>query len=489
MTPSFVRNIADGYSIINHNPLDKVPKSDKWIFCYKITDSSNAIKIKRQDFSIVENIYFREWIKYYLWYSPKKINSLVADLIIYINALNYINDIKRKKVLSYFVTSTVKDDDIRTEEILAYKNYILSSQLTARTQETYLTKFNAFLKFISDNNLHHFDNGIFYILAVRKSLPKGNANVIPNNELELISKRMADLAINDDINKLYYLIFYIVCVTEFRLRQILNLEVDCVKPTAKRNEYIIYTETKTSNHEKIEQPISNYVKRSIDEIIEITEKYRKANNVKSLNDFLFIIPSNRQGAYKKISVSSFRLYFQQICKDLNIKQYQLSNLRDTYMSRSEEYIIKQNFSDTQLKILTSHKSVDTTIQHYSRPSVIEVLEATNGVVIGNVTLNGQIKPKVSKELDKNENVVQDGCGFCSLEKCTVFSDLSCLLCSYFVTTINRKSYFEEQLKVINSLIITKTLPHDKEDLVNRKRLILGYINAIVNLEEDIKNGR
>ena len=116
-----------------------------------------------------------------------------------------------------------------------------------------------------------------------------------------------------------------------------------------------------------------------------------------------------------------------------------------------------------------------------------MLEASNKVIIGDVNLQGQIIKKVPDNIEIKENLVSDECGYCSAETCNVFSELSCMLCKDFVTTLNRKPYFEEQLKLIDSIIKTKELPHDKKDLINRKRLILGYLEAIISMEQELEN--
>ena len=178
------------------------------------------------------------------------------------------------------------------------------------------------------------------------------------------------------------------------------------------------------------------------------------------------------------------MYF---CAELRIKG-NIAVFLNVYFSTYhwDSFIIKEKLSDTQLNVLTSHSHSSTTIKHYSKPDIIEMLEATNGIVIGDVTINGKILNEIPNNIASDNNLVSDNCGYCSALKCHINSDLSCLLCKDFVTTINRKPYFEEQIKLIDSLILTKSLQHDKEDLINRKRLFLKYLEAIIKLQiEDV----
>jgi hypothetical protein len=62
------------------------------------------------------------------------------------------------------------------------------------------------------------------------------------------------------------------------------------------------------------------------------------------------------------------------------------------------------------------------------------------------------------------------------------------MCKHFVTTISRLPYFEEAIKMIDHRIENAVITHDKEDLVNIKRLYVGFINEILKRrEEDSKN--
>ena len=300
----------------------------------------------------------------------------------------------------------------------------------------------------------------------------------------MIAKRLTNLSHDSVLNQLYYVIFYIAIETSFRASQILSLKIDCVRSTAKQNEYVIYSETKTSNQEEIEQPISVYVKRCIDEAIRLTSEFRTNNTYEELNQNIFIIPSViKNNCYRRIQNSNFNDFLRNICDELNIPHYTLQNLRDSHMTMAEEYIIRQKLSDSQLKILTHHKSTQTTLQHYSKPSITEILEAVNGVIIGNVDVKGNIIKQLPKEIDEHSDLVSDGCGYCSSKNCSCFTDIDCLLCEHFVTTFTRKSYFEERIKMLDKMIPSAIYPHDKEDLVNKKRLLLAYLKKIIEQEE------
>lgn len=58
------------------------------------------------------------------------------------------------------------------------------------------------------------------------------------------------------------------------------------------------------------------------------------------------------------------------------------------------------------------------------------------------------------------------------------------MCESFVTMVNRLPYFTEWIKQIDKQIEDADIPHDKESYVNIKRLILGYMERLVELRQE-----
>jgi hypothetical protein len=98
-----------------------------------------------------------------------------------------------------------------------------------------------------------------------------------------------------------------------------------------------------------------------------------------------------------------------------------------------------------------------------------------------------VLPRNNSAIARNENEVSNGCGYCSEQSCTDYTYLDCMLCKDFVTTIERKRYFEEQIKVIDYKIQNASVIYDKEDLINIKRLLLCYLEEIINLKESLQD--
>jgi hypothetical protein len=261
------------------------------------------------------------------------------------------------------------------------------------------------------------------------------------------------------------------------------LPFNCYQETAKPSQYVIKSKTKRHSKNPVEQAITIYVKRQIDEITELTKNHRDSCHIEKLKEYLFIVPASQYDRYKLISVSQFNSYLKKCCNELSLRSYSMQNLRDTHMTKAEEFSIRNSMSDIEQSVLTGHLSPDTTSRSYVDTQLTELLEAVHGIIIGNVNLNGQVVTNVESTIENSEHLVEDGCGYCDLKVCRETTMLGCLVCSDFVTTISRLPYFEEQIKMIDNKLLNAILPHDKEDLINIKVLLVAYKREIMKLRE------
>lgn len=484
------RELLEGYEFVFYNPIESVPTVDKWILCYsgmEDTNSSlNTTSTKSLDFTRIKCKVYRNWYKEYVWKNDSSLYTKTHMLSVIVYFFNYITDLKSGEQLSIYSKPT-SNIIITTNEVLAYKNHILNTWENSRTRNSYIYDPRVVLNHVNNNDLATFENGVFHHLSHTLDTKYDNACAIPDSHLKLLSSLMKNNALNSLIHAIYYSIFYIGLETEFRSSQILSLTVDCVKEVAKKNQYVIVSKTKSSAGMLLEQPITIYVKKHIDEIIKLTENYRTNCSATDLKQYLFLVPGNKTGTYKILSRDDFNAYFKKCCQELKLPEYTLSNLRDTHMTKAEEFIIRNSMSEIEQKVLSGHKSSTTTSKHYIDTPLIELLESIHGITIGNVNIEGQILHNIPPEIATNENQVSNQCGYCQSSTCHNLTYLDCLLCKDFVTTLDRIPYFKEQLKVIDHKIKNASIQHDKEDLVNIKVLLLNYQTKLLELQEEISN--
>ena len=479
--------IATGYKIIKYNQLENVPDSDKWLLCYKKYDRDTLVQTARIDFTCIESSTYRSWYKHYLWKEDVVMYTKLHPLPILAYGFNYLHGIKCGKVLSVF-SKPGTDEIITTGDITAYRNHVLEVKSNNRTRSGYIYNMRNMLRHVDTHHLGTIDPGVFYTLTHTLDQSYDNTLPVPNKDLAAIATLLKQKSEEDIFASVCSSIFFIALETEFRGSQIVNLNKDCLRPTAKNGEFVVVSETKTSANELVEQPVSTYVEREIRHVVAATEEYRhNCTNVHLLNK-LFICPGNKKGTYRKITESRFNDFLKGCCKELEIPLYTLENLRDTHMTKAEEYKIRNQLSDVEQRILTGHVTTAVDDIHYVKLDIREMLEAIHGVIIGDVLLDGKIYPTLDSSIANASNEVENGCGYCNSPSCNMLINLDCVLCKNFVTTISRLPYFEEQVHFLDKKIEKATIPHDKEDFVNVKRLMLRYIEEILKLKETLENG-
>lgn len=488
--PTFIKAYKNGYRTVYFNPIDPVPQTDYWFlnvngFDYN-TSSINDQKTVEVSFADIKNVTYRNWVKEWLWKDNQSLYTKIHSLPHVRYFFNFIEDLKNGKISSIYVKRQKnKSETISLNEVLAFKKHIFSAIENNRTINSYIYEPRAVLVYLNNEKITEIETGIFYHLKAVLDTNYNNSKAISDEDLKKLSAIMKVKAEGSYENALYYAIFYIALETEFRISQIANLKIDCVKPTAKKNEFVIKSITKTSNGELVEQPITTYVKRHIDEILRITKPLRESCPVESTKTYLFIKEANKKGLFNTISEEGFNTFLSKCCEEAGIEKVTASNLRDTHMTKAEEFIIRNALSDVEQSILTGHKNVDTTSRHYIENQIKEMLETIHGAIIGNVDINGQIMEKADESLARKENEVSNKCGYCSSESCHNFTYLDCMMCNSFVATVDRIPYFEEQIKVVDEKIKLATSPHSKEDLVNIKQLLLNYLQALLLKKEEI----
>lgn len=152
------------------------------------------------------------------------------------------------------------------------------------------------------------------------------------------------------------------------------------------------------------------------------------------------------------------------------------------MTKARIYKLKHKMSDLEHSVLTGHTTKNVDMNHYVDISIETMLESVYGIVIGDVDINGKIVNELDSKIATIENEVSNGCGYCSNESCDNLTYLDCLMCKNFVTMPSRRYFFEAQLQTMDEKLKNSALPHDKEDIVNIKRLLVKYIAKIKELE-------
>lgn len=483
--PNLGQFFNSGYEIIKYNPYEKFPMADKWFFFYKEHPSDSVICLQTIDFTKVESTIYRKWLKDYTWNYPASLNSKLHIFYALSKSLNYFSKLKKGTELSIFALPG-NEDYITAQDILAFKNHLFSIHKNNRTLNSYIYNVRNLFQQAQNSGLGKIDVGAFYNLTHTLDQTYDNTRPIDDSSLTKVVSILKNAACNNILYSIYLSIFFLALETEFRISQILNLDLNCLRETAKKGEFVVISRTKTSAGEFVEQPISNYVEKEIRHVIALTQTYRKQCTNTEISNKLFIRKGKGTLGIVMINREEFNLYLKKCCTRANVEPFTVSNLRDTHMTKAEEFRIRNNLSDIEQNILTGHKSIQTDDTHYVKLDIREMLEAVHGITIGNITLEGNVLPTMDKKISTHDNEVVGGCGYCKNSYCNMLINLDCPMCKNFVTTVSRLPYFEEQIKLLDQQIMKATIPHDKEDLVNIKRLLLRYVEEILKVKEGIR---
>ena len=481
------QKIMDDFEMIYYSPLAKVPLSDRWILHIngheKTTTKLRSTTTKAFDFLKVNSKYYRQLLKSYIWEDgSKNFNSKYERYIMLSELLNFLTTCKKEKGYPNPIESiiTIQEANLIKEYLKTVKNSVL-------TMNSHLSALREFLKIQQKDNTIQLELLVLNYLSQFAETKQNKAHAIPDEDLQKINMQMKKHLNDSLLHTLCYAIFHLCIQTEFRISQICHLKVDCITDTMKNNQFMIKTHSKTSNGQEYSAIISDLTKRHIDDIIKQTASIREECNDENVKDYLFLYKT-QQNHYKPVDSRDFKKILDMCCSEAKITSYSANNLRDTHMTKAEEYRMRNNKSDSVLQVLSGHKRIDTTRNHYIETELTKMLESTYGIIIGDVNIEGEIVSKISPSLStKKEKVVENGCGYCKQDTCSILTEISCLMCKEFITSINHEKHFKIMLNHIDENIKNAPTPHDKDDLINIKRLYSAYLREIILLKEGEKS--
>lgn len=497
--PSYILNsinkiwlLLDGYEIIKYNQFEDVPDADRWLLIFKNRPTDRIFTIRNIDFTRIKSRIYRDWLKSYIWNEGgSKIKTRLHQFSVNKEVFNYLCDLKTGRTSSLYQARTVKDEShVTAADALAIVNYAYEHYDNPRSQTDYVYLPRCVLVHVRLNNLGTIDAGVFENLQYTRE-DANISNPISEEELEKLFK-----VINSRVNEaegderilyeIYRAVASLAMETEFRASHILGLTIDSLQETTKKGEYTIYSPSKTHD-EPEEQPITVYAAKELQHIISITETFRERSTQQHTKDFIFIGPKAKKNTYGLIKDVFVNRFIQESCRTVGIPEYTLENFRDTHITMAEEFKIYNNLTDLQQTALTGHTTTETDSRHYVRHDKRKMLEAVHGIIIGNVTFEGKICRDNDDSIVSDENRVEGGCGYCSSPKCDVTTPLGCLMCRDFVTMPRCLPFYEQQIKTVDARIVSSSVPHDKEDYVNIKRLLVRYKEELIAVQEGADN--
>lgn len=489
VTPEILKNqflvnlLLSGYEIVNYSIYEEPPKSDKWIVQgqqMSMHQTADADKITYFDVCKLKNEHLKQWVKECYWFDTS----------------HHLN--KRSKMYNVIfeflepIDARIDDSElpeITKDDILSFKAKWSSKNLADATVAFKLSTVKFFLNFIEDREYATIDELWYKLLSYHYSKNNSYKETYTKKEIKDLLEAYKDSyqKCKDENRQLLYLLYYYIIaiqsLSEMRVSTILNLKTDCLVKTLENNgqdEYKVVVYSKTSGREPDEYNITRYVKSLIDEVIALTADLRnEANGV--AKDYIFIYKRQSRKSVAIVRQGGLEKHHKNVCTEYGLRQLNLGAIRNYYQQQVSEYVAK-NGDDPMLVERLSKHGINVHIQHYDAVNITDFCQMLHEVEIGSIELKGDVRETNDKPA---EATVAKGCGYCSLPTCALTGNLDCLMCSNFVATLDCIPQFEKEIELIDEQILNEPLQHEKEFLINKKRLYVAYLAKLCELEVKI----
>lgn len=463
MSDSVCKILNEEYTIYHYNPNENIPIEDKICIVpneYTISNSNNSnYKLIFINFTDVSKSFYSIF-KLYVWSNYGNIREKKKNI-------NFL-----KKFFSFIDQySNENKQNINLESIYLFRKILEDKYKNNMTLKGYLKSLRSFLNFYRKYN--YIDEKIFDVLTLKGLEKSCGGNIITNNDLKSIYKEFLRLEKENRYGRLYTLVFEIFIYSNFRLGEITNLNIDCIYEENYKS-YIKYF-PKVGGKELVRIIIDEKIKRALKEAISFSNKYRKDD---LLSKYIFIEEySRKSGGIKRID---FPKYLKNIIKNiegnLEKKYYISTNIRHTYMNKVCEEANKKNLSFLEIEAITND-CLKTIRKYYQQRDRIELMA---GVTISDVNINGEILN--SEEEIEEKKIVKNRLGRCKEKECN-FDIAECLICNNFVTFINRKNVFLNEINKCNVEIENTKNEFIRKEKIYEKKLLAKYLAEIIKIEE------
>ena len=462
---------------------------DKPLICFIIRNmDAYSTVLKKVDHFVLntENVntsFYRSLVISYIQNTPSVTEATLGIFTSCItNALHFVEELKRQP--DYPNPSIYR---FNTAEAVLIRNYWEKDldHLNLATLNNRIGVARRFFQWCKTTDKLLFDDTFFDYLSQYEEPNMYHGEAIPDSDLRKITEAFKTACQENPLYLSYYAIFLIQVETEFRVSQVCSLKISALQPTMKEDQFLIYSNTKTTNGKKTLQPICLSTKKILETVIDETQVLRDESTSSIFAENIFL-KKGSTGAVIPITSNIFRNVFQEICEKAGVRKYTSRNLRDTHMTKAFEFILKSGKIDLEMGLLSKHSHIDTTKSHYIEMELTKMLESTYEVILDSRDINqrAHVLSELPDTLKDNDSVVEGGCGHCKASMCAIQGSTPCLICSHFITTTAHKQYFIKMIDMVERRLKTATILHEIEDLNLMKKLYVNWLREIYIHEEE-----
>lgn len=477
---TFYKFYENGYKFAFYNSFESVPKEDKICIIPNeetlVNADSKNIQRKGIDFTLCTERY-REDLKRFIW------NNWISNSTFnhYLKLVEFLNLSDYLQYSDNVIILNKGNKEFGDDFLWSYKIKVKDEVENSGQRKSIFKLIRKYLKYYQTKyNVSKTDLDIF---SLSKLDNYDGGEEITENDRKLIYKMFKEKELQEKYFKIYTIVFEIFITTKFRLGEILNFRRDNVIKYYDGSYGIRYI-SKTSNQEFIEEKISIETANLLLEAINISKEVAEKDLFNGIYIFVEGYRGNNNWKCKRIE---FQMVFRNIIKSLNGKlekdNYKPNNIRNTFINNVYKEGKNQGLTIPEMALIAGN-SYKTANKHYREQNeLLDYLEATNGICIADVNINGTI----TKEKNNNtRNIVKEGLGSCKSDNCS-FQLGECLICNNFITFTNRESKFKDEIEKLNIIIMQTDNEYEIEELQAYKKLLLRYIYEmrILNEEEGV----
>lgn len=455
--------ITNNYKMIKRNIFSEVPQStDKWIFI----DDKQVFSI---DFSLIKNKKYKLACQKFFW---EDTSSKTETKYKCYHALVKVSNLlpTETSYITYKMLSNIK------KEIVSEKK--------SQTGFIYLSNVKSMLAFFEDIGIIKINKTAIDALKMNNVRSNPITDYYSQTDIETILKNLTNSYAresNRDIKtKLQLQIIAILYAlnTPMRLETILSLKLNDLKQID--NNYYYLTDSKTKS--EIKYNITHNIKKLHDEIIRITNDYRTGNS--PVEKYLFIYRRTRGNIVSLLNKLDLNRTLNKAAVQSDINPLGITGIRNRFMNNIINKT-ERGIEKATLQALSKH-SLNVHYNYYYKNNIQQLAAQLFGVTIGDIDLKGVVLPKEDINVQKMD-IVMNGRGYCSSEKCKENNILDCLMCRWFRCTPINIPYFKIEIDNLNKKIEQQGIQHEKEFLIAKKKLNVAYLFKCLELTEKEEN--
>lgn len=487
---SFLSYILNGYSFQKYSSMYSMEYNVKTVFVLENFDYVSSKKYDTHhlslDLSEIESELYRRLAFDYYTSTPETLIKCPNKRLL-IDILNALYRLKLAEGYPYpsFLDFYPSEANFITNKAMSLYKSRAKSDSNAISFNNQMAKITSFFNWIieySEAKIHK-ENTFLSNLSRIPAIKSNDANPIPVEELRMIMFELEKNAAFNPLYRMYLIIVIVIIHTPIRISNVFGITVSSIEESVIPGKYQInFKKTKTSGADRDTIPISNYVYQQLQVAINMANEIRSSCYSPFKEEYVFVY-ENAFHCCHPILISSINDYLGEICECLGLNAYNVSNFRDTHMTKALVMELENRSSLDKLHITTRHKSISTTYG-YVPSQIDELMEVLYNIRIerddNTMAYNPQdnIEEQIPDNVNSKASLVSRGCGHCKSNAKKCRQPFPCILCADFVTTPAFEPMFEYEVRRYGELIETTACEEEKQRLSFFQQVYAIYLRDI-----------